>query len=298
MVKKTRIGYLTSYSFEELNWAKNAGFESIQLIVKPGQLLDPLVTSKQEIMKAKEHLHSLDIEVSAIGYYANHLDPNIRERKEFNEHFIRLMDLAEMLDVKILGTFTGRDPEKDIPENIPDFKQVWTPIVKQAEEKGLKIAFENCPMFRHFPFRGINIAYTPRAWDLMFEAINSDTIGIEYDPSHLICMMIDYIDVIYRYGDKIFHVHAKDAEMTPQLKQNGIFEPNSVRHRTPGFGEVDWNKLYSTLIEVGYDGNLDIEGLHDPVFKNERNRQGLLLSLKHLNQLIVDPLVQHEFNLQ
>lgn len=289
MLKQTKIGYLTPYSFEELEWAKKVGFESVQLIVKPGSALDPAITSEKEMMRIKEHLESLGIEVSAIGYYANHLDPNLNARKEHNEHFLRLLDLALVLNVEVLGTFAGRDPEKDIPENIPAFKEVWTPIVQQAEYKGLKIAFENCPMFRHFPFRGINIAYTPRAWDLMFDAIDSNAIGIEYDPSHLICMMIDYIDIVYQYGHKIFHVHAKDAELTPEMKKNGIFEPNSVRHRTPGFGEVNWRKLYSTLIEVGYKGNLDIEGLHDPVFKQELDRQGLLLSLKHLNQLVTDP---------
>ncbi|MEW9668115.1 hypothetical protein [Ammoniphilus sp. 3BR4] len=52
--------------------------------------------------------------------------------------------------------------------------------------------------------------------------------------------------------------------------------------------------MYSTLIEIGYEGNLDIEGLHDPVFKNERDRQGLLLSLQFLNKLIVDPNNQPE----
>jgi sugar phosphate isomerase/epimerase len=229
------------------------------------------------------------MEISAIGYYANHLDPDETKRKANNEHFLNIMNVAKMLDVNLVTTFAGRDPELDIADNIPMFKKVWTPIVKQAEDSGLRIAFENCPMFKHFPFRGINIAYTPRAWDMMFEAIDSPTIGIEYDPSHLVCMMIDYIDIIYRYSDKIFHVHAKDAEVLPSLKLNGIFEPNSVRHRTPGYGDVDWKKVYSALIEAGYEGNLDIEGLHDPVFKGERDRQGLLLSLKHLGQLIADP---------
>jgi len=286
MLNKTRIGYLTPYSYEELEWAKRVGFGSIQLIVKPGQPLDPALSSEKEIMAAKEHLESLDIEISAIGYYGNHLDPDLNKRKANNDHLVNLMNLAEMLDVKLIGTFAGRVPDLDIPENIPIFKEVWTPLVEQAESRGLKLAFENCPMFRHFPFRGINIAYTPRAWDLMFEVIDSKAIGIEYDPSHLVCMMMDYIAILDRYQDKILHVHAKDAEVRPQIKQNGIFEPNSVRHRTPGFGDVDWKRLFSSLTEIGYTGNLDIEGLHDPVFKDDREREGLLLSLKHLNQLV------------
>jgi hypothetical protein len=49
MIKETRIGYLTPYSFEEVEWAKEVGFGSLQLIVKPGQILDPIVTTEKEI---------------------------------------------------------------------------------------------------------------------------------------------------------------------------------------------------------------------------------------------------------
>lgn len=102
---------------------------------------------------------------------------------------------------------------KDIPDNTPAFKGVFSPIVKQAEDKGIRIAFENYPMFHYFPFRGINIVCCPRVEDLMVDAILSETIGLEYDPSHLICLLIDYVEIIYKCGAKISHVYAKDAEL-------------------------------------------------------------------------------------
>ena len=74
------------------------------------------------------------------------------------------------MKVGVVTTFAGRDPEKSVEDNIDIFKEVFTPFVRKAEELDVKIAIENCPMMHGFPFRGVNIAYSPHAWDLMFEA--------------------------------------------------------------------------------------------------------------------------------
>lgn len=284
-----KIGFLMDYSDKEVEFAHRYGFKSVELLVAPGQKLDPGLSGSQDtILRAKETLAKYDIEVSAIGYYVNHLSPDAKEREKSSRHLSRLMDLCQMLGVKTLATFAGRDPEKDLADNIPAFKKVFSPLAKEAEDKGLRIAFENCPMFHYFPFRGINIAYCPRAWDLMFEAIPSEALGLEYDPSHLICLLIDYVEIIYKYGSKIFHVHAKDAELVKRnIQINGILEPGAVRHRMPGYGDVNWSKVISVLVEIGYRGNLDIEGRHDPVFCGGREEEGLMLSLKHLSQFVV-----------
>ena len=288
-----RVGYLCKYSEEEIAFAQQAGFSSIQLLIWPGDPLDPHQTDEATIMQAKEQYAAADIEISALGYYPNHLSPDQDEAQVARQHFLSLFDLAEMLEVDTIGTFAGRDPEKDIPDNIPLFEEYWTPIAKQAEEQGLRIGFENCPMFDCFPFRGINIAYTPRAWELMFEAVDSPALGLEYDPSHLVCLLIDYLQVIRDWGDKIVHVHAKDAEVLwHNVHRNGILEPGAVRHRTPGMGIVKWNEVISTLIEHGYTGNLDIEGRHDPIYQGPRENEGLVISLRHLEQFIAREYVK------
>jgi len=282
-----RIGYLTQYSEEEIEFAKAAGFGSIQLLIWPGYPLDPTVTGDDEILRAKEQYAEAGIEVSALGYYPNHLDPDEATAKQNHDYFKMLFDVAEKMEVGIVCSFAGRNPELDIPDNIPLFKQVWADTAKEAEDRGLKIAFENCPMFHYHPFRGSNIAYCPRAWDLMFEAVPSPALGLEYDPSHMVCLLMDYLQPIYDYGDKIYHVHAKDAEVLwRNVKRNGILEPGAVRHRTPGMGVVKWNEVISALVEVGYSSNLDIEGRHDPVYKDERENEGLLISLQHLQQFV------------
>ena len=282
-----KIGYLAQYSEKEVKFAVKYGFKSIELLVPPGAPLDPVKTDEKTIMQAKENLAKNDIEVSAIGHYPNNLDPDLKKRKENSEYLLMLMDLCRKMDVKVLCTFAGREPDKDIPENIPAFKEFFTPLAKKAEDMGLKIGFENCPMFHWFPFRGVNIAYSPRAWDLMFDAVQSASLGLEYDPSHLVCMLIDYVEIIRRYGSKIVHVHAKDAELIhPAIDTYGILEPGTLRHRIPGYGEVNWAKVVSALVEAGYRGNLDIEGRHDPVFNADLEQAGLVLALKHLQQFV------------
>lgn len=280
-----KIGYLCRYSPEEIEFATSAGFESIQLLIWPGDPLDPTETDEAEILKAKEQYDEAGIEISALGCYINQLDPDEQQAKENQDYFRMLFNVAELMEVDCIGAFAGRNPELDIPDNIPLFKEVWTPTAAMAEDRGLKIAFENCPMFHYFPFRGVNIAYTPRAWDPMFEEVPSPALGLEYDPSHLICLLMDYLQVIYDYGDRIHHVHAKDAEVVwRNVKKYGITEPGAVRHRTPGMGDADWAKIVSALLEVGYEGNLDIEGRHDPIFKAARENEGLVISLQHLQQ--------------
>ncbi len=283
-----KLGLLMSYTKQELDLVKRLGFGSVEVQVAIGSELDPAASSEDKIRAAVDDIRGRGLEISAIGHYRNNLDPDLGVRKQNVEHLERLMGLCEMAGVGTLCTFAGRIPDKDIPDNIPEFKEVFGPLAKKAEDKGLKIAFENCPMFHYFPFRGVNIAYTPRAWDLMFDAVPSDALGLEYDPSHLICLRIDYLWVVREYGSRIYHVHAKDAEEVDyNVVRNGILEPGAFRHRMPGLGDVNWAKLVPMLVEYGYRGNLDIEGRHDPVYHGGTEEAGLLLAKRHLEPLVV-----------
>lgn len=288
-----KVGYLCRHSDREIAFATEAGFGSVQLLISPGDPLDPATTSADEVKAARDAWGEAGIEISALGYYGNHLDPDPAKAAAVRAHFVALFDTAQLLGVKCICTFAGRDPEKSVLDNIPAFTQVFTEHARLAEDRGLTIGFENCPMFHSFPFRGTNIAYCPAAWDAMFDAVPSPALGLEYDPSHLICLLIDYLQVIYDYGERIVHVHAKDAELVwPVVKRNGIMWPGAVRHRTPGMGQGDWARIISALHEVGYAGNLDIEGRHDPVYKGPRENEGLVISLRHLQQYIADEFVQ------
>ena len=283
-----KLGFLTTYDKDRIAFARRSGFGSIQLLISPGDPLDPTRTGSDALLEAKDYLASAGVEVSAIGtYYVNCLHPDPTQRDDAVRFFEAVMGLCATLGVTTLGTVPGRDPDQSIEANIPAFREVFSRLSQIAEQRGLRVAFENCPRFHYFPFRGVNIAYCSRAWDLMFDAVPSAVLGLEYDPSHPVSMLMDPIEPIYQYGDKIWHVHAKDTEiMRENLATDGIFQPGMFRYRLPGYGDVNWKRFLSALLDMGYQGNLDIEGCKDCMVPDDDAEAGLLLGKQFLEQLL------------
>ena len=283
-----KIGFLTDYSEDIVRWAAVTGFRSLELSAGPDSPLDPLKLTRAADRQAVRDLCARHgVEISALCYYTNHLHPDPARRKASNARFLALIEMAAEMGVSVVCTFAGARPDKSIPETIPEWKKVWSRYVTRAEKHGVKLAIENCPMFCGWPFRtNHNIAYRPEAWDLMFEALPSEALGLEYDPSHLFWLHIDYIDAIRTYGPRIYHVHAKDTEIHyDRFAREGIYGGDWWRYRVPGWGEIDWKEVIAALLDAGYAGNLDIEH-EDPVFHGERHKEGLRLGLKHLQQFV------------
>ena len=161
-------------------------------------------------------------------------------------------------------TFAGSDPAKPLEENLERFRRIWPPLVAYAEERGVRIAIENCPMvfdLDHWP-GGTNLAYCPAAWDAMFEAIPSSALGLNLDPSHLVWLQVDYERAVRDYGARILHVHAKDTELRrDELYRRSILSLGVgwQQGRIPGRGEIDWAAFVGALRDVGYDGVLSVE---------------------------------------
>jgi sugar phosphate isomerase/epimerase len=276
------------YTHEDIALLQRLGLTTCQLIIWPGDPLSPTDGSgPTQWHDARLHLDTLGITVNAIGAHLNHLDPDPALAARNQAHLASLIQAAPILGCDVIGTFAGRDPELPIEQNIPAFRAAFTPLCQQAEDTGIRLAIENCPMFLGWPFRGINFAHTPAAWDLMFDAVTSPALGLEYDPSHLICQLIDPVSVIRRYGSKIFHAHAKDAEIEPHaLQQYGILDRRTTRHRMPGLGQADWPSIIYELQRTGYTGNLDIEGRHDPEYTGNREEEGLRIAVQALQRAI------------
>ena len=165
----------------------------------------------------------------------------------------------------------------NLDKALNEYKKVFEDLVKFAEDRGVKIAIENCPM------GGWNLAFSPSMWNVLFELIPTDHLGLNFDPSHLVWQFIDYIKAIRDFRNKIFHVHAKDTEILyDKLADGGIYSRGWWRYRIPGWGEIDWRVLISTLLESGYDFVLSIEH-EDPIFSP---LDGLILASKYLNSLL------------
>lgn len=271
-----RLGFYANYSQETAAFAHQVGFRSMELSAWPNSALDADKVSDQQIEAIQSDLRSKDIEISALGYYPNYFDADAHERAEARRYLLKVLDLAQRMQVSVVATFVGRDPSKSVAENLPLFQELFTRFCDQAEQRGVRIAIENCPMMNRATLQGQNIAFSPEVWDAMFEAVPSKALGLEFDPSHLVWLGIDYVQAIHDYGERIYHVHAKDMEIDRKvLARTGIYGQalgpvfglghGWWRARAPGWGEVNWPKFISALIEVGYQGNIDIEH-EDDVF--------------------------------
>ena len=282
------VGYLAKFSEEEVKFASKARFACLELDAGPGSRLDAVRLSKEELKRIKDAFSKYNIHISALfSGFANHLHPDKEKRKEVNDYVSKLMDTAERLGVKLLVTNAWGDPNKDVEENLPDYKQVFTEYARQAEEKGIKIAIENCPHLSGYPYKIGNIAYSPRIWEKIFDAVPSEMIGLEFDPSHLVWLSIDYMKALYEFKDRIYSVHAKDTEIIKDnLYKEGILGASWWRYRLPGLGEVNWQKFIGALYNIGYEGDIIIEH-EDPSFSEERRHGGLKLGLKHLRLFVL-----------
>ena len=308
-----KLGFYTNYDEKTVEFAHKVGFRSMELSAWPDSSLNADNVTDRRIAEVKRNLREHDVEISALGYYPNFLDPDEGKAEEAVRYFQRVMELANRMGVEVVCTFAGRDPDKSIGENIPLFEEAFTPICAEAERRGLRIAIENCPMMDRFRLRGENIAISPEVWDEMYRVVPSKALGIELDPSHMVWQGIDYIQAIYDYGDRIFHIHAKDMEINRRvLRRVGILgqafgETVGLGHgwwraRLLGWGEIDWPKFITALIEVNYAGNIDIEH-EDDVFaaagaqekidtesgivdKYGREEKGLILGYNTLSKLI------------
>ena len=180
------------------------------------------------------------------------------------DHIKKIIRGAARLGIPVVNTFVGRDPQKNVAYNLDKFKDVWTDIVKLAEQEDVKIGIENCPMFftnDEWP-GGKNLATTPAIWDKMFEMIPSPTLGLNYDPSHLVWQMMDYTRPIYDYRERLHHIHLKDAKVYPdKLNRVGIMANPLEYHspKLPGLGDIHWGKFFAALTDVRYRGPVVIE---------------------------------------
>jgi sugar phosphate isomerase/epimerase len=212
----------------------------------------------------KELLESRNIEFSALGYYPNPLAPDAKEAAIAVAHIKKVIVASRLLGINRMNTFIGRDWTKSVDDNWPRFLKTWKPLIKFAEDNGVKVGIENCPMYfsaDEWP-GGKNLAYCPAIWRRMFSDISSRNFGLNYDPSHMVWQRLDYIKPLREFKAKLFHVHAKDVRVDPErLADVGVLANPLEYHspKLPGLGEVNWGRFFSVLSDQGYDGPVCIE---------------------------------------
>ncbi len=198
----------------------------------------------------------------------------------------RAIDNAHRFGTDLVTGFTGRIVDRPIDESIPVFAKVFGELARRAADRGVRLAFENCDMGGTWERGDWNIAHNPTAWEMMFNAVPTDNLGLQWEPCHQMVSLIDPIPQLKKWVGRVFNVHGKDCTIEwDVVKEFGIHGPRQFAwHRTPGFGDSDWVRIISILRGAGYTGSIDIEGWHDPVYRDELEYTGQVYALNHLKQ--------------
>jgi len=255
--------------------AAELGFEWLELtnwFSEDGADIAALEEKKEE---ARWISSETGVGYSALALYGNSFAADLATTVDV---FERAFQLARYLHCYVITAMTGRDPAQSIDENMPLLEHRWSRLAELAEDYGVKIAFEPWPgsMSAYGPNDWVNCAVSPELWDRLFDAVPSEALGLEYDPSHLLWQQIDYLKAFRDYSDRIYHVHAKDTAIDREkLARCGVHVTGWWRFTIPGEGDVDWKGLFDTFRTAGYDGPVVIEH-EDANYSGGRFTEGLI----------------------
>ena len=294
---------LDGWTFEEMmQVASDMGFSCVEVACWPQGKAERRyaavshidVTNEDDsyIEHIREVCRNTGVEISALAYYPNTMDEDLDKREAAVAHLKQVIRFASLLGVGTVTTFIGRAQHKSVEENLELVREVWPPIMKWAEENGIRVAIENCPMLfgpDQWP-GGQNLFTTPRIWKEIFQILPSPNLGINYDPSHFVWQMMDYISPLYEFKDKIFHVHYKDIKLDQEkLKREGTmaYPLDYMTPKLPGLGDVDWGKYVAALTEIGYEGYTCVE-VEDKAFEGSRSQilESLRISKEYMEQFM------------
>ena len=264
---------LGDLSLEEvLAFASDEGFPCVELMCwPPGQAdrkyagvthLDATNFTDDTAAHIRDLVRIHGVRISGLGYYPNPLDPDPAHRQTVVEHLKKVIRAAPKVGVRVVNTFIGRDPCAPLAANLELARQVWPPIVAEAEAAGVRIGIEHCPMLfsdDEWP-GGKNLAVSPAVWRTLFELFPGGTVGLNFDPSHLVWQFIDCGRAVREFGGHIVHVHAKDERIDHErLYEVGALGLGWHKPKLPGLGDVTWGEFFAALTDAGYDGPVCIE---------------------------------------
>ena len=295
---------------DALQFLKERGVQQVEVGCGgyPGKAhCDPavLLSDPKKLQAFKDAFARSGLTISALSAHGNAVHPVPEIAKAYHEDFVNAVLLAEKLGVDRVVTFSGcpggspadRQPNWVTCAWPPEYQEIkkyqwedvllpyWDKTAAFAREHGInKIAFEMHPGF---------CVYNPETM-LRIRAAIGDTLGANFDPSHLFWQGIDPVRAIRQLGDAIYFFHAKDTALDEQnVAVNGVLDSkhfSDVKNRswvfrTIGYGHDAkvWKDMMSALRIVGYDGPISIEH-EDGLMSGE---EGLSKAIKFLQDVLM-----------
>ncbi|WP_408011372.1 sugar phosphate isomerase/epimerase family protein [Pseudalkalibacillus sp. A8] len=219
-------------------------------------------------------------------------DDNIRS--EAAEKLIQqITDVARLGGKVLFVCLAPEDINQSRADSFAIWKETFPEIIKQAEKEDVYFAIEGWPgPAPQYP----TIGCTPEMWRAMFNAIPSKHLGLNFDPSHMVRLGIDYLRVLNEFGERITYCHGKDTEILLDEQYDfGIlpatfdvkysFSEGPWRYTIPGYGQVDWGKVATRLEQLNYNGPVSIE-LEDHRFWGsvDAESKGIIKAKEHLEK--------------
>jgi sugar phosphate isomerase/epimerase len=285
---------------ESLRWAGQIGFQAVEIECPP------LRGSSSWYQHSALNIAGLDgpsrdafatalekngLRTAALEWRGNLLESDSARRETATEHLARLVETAATLGIAVVVVPVGRDPTMPLGDSIAEFARRARPVIEQAENSGVRLAIDTCPMvgwqFEDMPG---NAAFSPELWEKLFTHVRSPAVGLALSPADLAWLGCDPLGAVTDYAEKTFHIRAQDIEIVDQRRQDcSVLRPSGGwwRYRLPGLGSIDWRRLVDRLLELRYGGALSVRH-EDPVWQGglEQVKEGLGLARRHLVQFL------------
>lgn len=191
-------------------------------------------------------------------------------RQRAAKEMIETGRVAARLGVNVVAGFTGSSiwsyvysfpPVSNdmIEQGYIDFAKRWKPIFDEYQKLGVKFALEVHPT---------EIAFDIASAEKALKAVDyHPAFGFNFDPSHFGYQGVDYVEFLYRFPDRIFHVHMKDVYWKDNPGTVGVFgghvpfgDPRRYwNFRSVGRGKINFEEIIRALNAIGYNGPLSVE---------------------------------------
>jgi sugar phosphate isomerase/epimerase len=191
-------------------------------------------------------------------------------RKRAAEEMIKTAEAAARLGISQVNGFTGSPiwhliysfppvSQQMIDEGFNEFAAAWIPIMDRYKALGIKFGLEVHPT---------EIAFDIASAERTLKAMNNHpAFGFNYDPSHFGYQGVDYITFIFKFSEKIFHVHMKDVSWSDTRTDAGVFggyldfgmKGRYWDFRSLGRGKINFEEIIRALNRIGYKGPLSVE---------------------------------------
>lgn len=304
----TKIGFITNCltgSFtQKVKIAQTLGYDTLEVACWPvghpkqGDL-DADHYNTYDLLEIRQLLQQSHLEISTLAFYENMLHPDAQQQRQNIAHLKHVITLAGDLKIPYVGTYIGQNPNWSLTQNFNAYAQLFPDILALADQKNVTVLIENCPMptwnSEGYP---ATISYTPEMWQRMFELVPNANFGLNFDPSHLAWMGIDYLRAARQFAHRIYSVHVKDITTKQtdwnrygiygkKLEQTHRFDFGYYQPTLPGYGDLNWERLFQVLRAKGFDGPIQVEYKNSNGYGTLANpKRGLQLSLNYLHEIL------------